>query len=633
MNMMAPIYPLYVRDGETHEIMTENGRKIYDANQTGFRRASFTGNAVRDNEYNKRQLYSDVLNGKVGAVITPVKGLSLTANIGFFSDNTRANYLYSPFGSSSADDGAAYVSHSRGFTYNTQYLAEYKTDFGGSRHNLDILAGFEMYRLRSQALSGYNTRLFSPFIGELNNADGTSKREVNSSSTQYMTEGILSRAQYDYDGRYFLSASFRRDASSRFAPGHRWGNFGSVGAAWLISKESFMSDVSWVNMLKLKASYGVQGNDNLGGYFVYADQYTHSYNEETGEYSISLSYKGNNELTWESSHSFNVGADFELFNGYFNGSVEVFNKKTADLLYNKDVPLSAGNPTGYYPVNVGSIRNYGVELSLDGKIFNTKHVQWDWNANFSHYVNKILSLDSSVSENGIKGSNYIYKVGGSLYEAYMRKYAGVDKETGKALYYYKTTDDEGNEVVSTTDNFDQADQFECGSVLPKLYGGFGTSLRAYGFDFSVQFSYQLGGRYYDGTYQALMHTQSSAGTAWHKDALKAWTPENTNTNVPRLDGSTAEGQTAIDRYLTSSDYLSINNVTLGYTFPAKWVNKMKLASLRIYVAGDNLAVFTARKGMDPRYSMGLGSYTSGSGLNSGAYSAMRNITGGITLTF
>ncbi len=632
-NMMAPIYPLYVRDAETHQIMTENGRKIYDANQTGFKRASFVGNAVRDNEYNKRQVYSDVLNGKVGAVITPVKGLSLTANVGFFSDNTRANYLYSPYGSASSVDGQVYVSQDRGFTYNTQYLAEYKTDFGGSRHNFDFLAGFEMYRLRSQSLSGSNDHLFSPFIGELNNADGTASRVVNSSSTQYMTEGILSRAQYDYDGRYFLSASFRRDASSRFAPGHRWGNFGSVGAAWLISKESFMSDVDWVNMLKLKASYGVQGNDNLGGYFVYADQYTHSYNEGTGEYSISLSYKGNSELTWESSHSFNVGADFELFNGYLNGSVEVFNKKTADLLYNKDVPLSAGNPTGYYPVNVGSIRNYGVEVSLDGNIFKTKHLQWDWNANFSHYVNKILSLDSSVSENGIKGGNYIYKVGGSLYEAYMRKYAGVDKNTGKALYYYKTTDENGNEVISTTDSFDEADQFECGSVLPKLYGGFGTSLHAYGFDFSIQFSYQLGGKYYDGTYQALMHTSSSAGQAWHKDALKAWTPENTDTNVPRLDGSTAEGQTAIDRYLTSSDYLSINNVTLGYTFPAKWTNKIKLASLRVYVTGDNLAVFTARKGMDPRYSMGLGSYTSGSGLNSGAYSAMRNITGGITLTF
>ena len=130
-----------------------------------------------------------------------------------------------------------------------------------------------------------------------------------------------------------------------------------------------------------------------------------------------------------------------------------------------------------------------------------------------------------------------------------------------------------------------------------------------------------------------MHTSSGTGMAWHKDALKAWTPENTDTDIPRLDGSTAEGQSAIDKYLISSNYLSINNVTLGYTFPKKWTNSIKIESLRIYVTGDNLAVFAARKGVDPRYSMGLGSFTSGSGLNSGSYSAMRNITGGITLTF
>ena len=632
-NMMAPIYPLYVRDAETHEIMKENGRTVYDANQTGFARPAFTGNAVRDNEVNKKQIYGDVLNGKIGGVITPVKGLSLTANVGFMTDNSRANYLYSPFGSASSVDGQVYVSSSRLFTVNTQYLAEYKTDFGGSRHNFDILAGFEMYKLKSQSLSGSNDHLFSPLIGELNNADGTKSRIVNSATSDYMTEGILSRAQYDYDGRYFVSASYRRDASSRFAPGHRWGNFGSVGGAWLISKESFMEDVSWVNMMKLKVSYGIQGNDNLGSYYPYSDQYTHSYNEETGEYSLTLSYKGNDKLTWESSHALNAGVDFELFNGYLDGTVEYFNRKTSDLLYSKKVPLSAGNPTGAYPVNVGSIRNYGVEVSLDGKIIRNKHVSWTWNANVSHYKNKILSLDSSVSENGIKGSNYIYKVGGSLYEAYMYKYAGVDKETGKALYYCTKTDEEGKEYLDITSDFDKASQLECGSVLPKLYGGLGTSLNAYGVDFSFQLSYQLGGRYYDGTYQALMHTSSSTGTAWHKDALKAWTPENTDTDVPRLDGSTAEGQSAIDRYLISSNYLSINNVTLGYTFPKRWTDAIKIASLRVYVAGDNLAVFTARKGVDPRYSMGLGSYTSGSGLNSGAYSAMRNITGGITLTF
>jgi hypothetical protein len=130
-----------------------------------------------------------------------------------------------------------------------------------------------------------------------------------------------------------------------------------------------------------------------------------------------------------------------------------------------------------------------------------------------------------------------------------------------------------------------------------------------------------------------MHTSGSVGTAWHRDVLKAWTPENPNTDVPRLDGDKSVGQTAVDNYFISSDYLSVNNVTLGYTFPKKWMEKIKVAGLRVYVAGDNLAVASARKGVDPRFSVGLGGMTSGSGLNSGGYAAMRTITGGITLTF
>jgi len=629
-NNVAPIYPLYVRDADGN-IMKENGRTVYDANQTNFKRPSFVGNAVRDNEYNDYQSYADVLSGKWAAVFTPVKGLTLTADLGITDDNTRSSYLYSQFAGSSATDGGVTVKHSRFLSTNTQLLAEYKVSIG--KNNFDLLGGYERYKYISQSLSGYNDHLFNPLVGELSNADGTSSKQASSSTGYYMTEGFLGRLQYDYDGKYFFNASYRRDASSRFAKGHRWGNFGSLGAAWLISKEGFMSDVSWVDMLKFKVSYGIQGNDSLGGLYPYSDQYTHSYNEDTGAYSLTLSYKGNEELTWETSKSFGTGLDFELFNGYLNGTFELFARKTEDLLYNKDVPVSAGNPTGYIPVNVGSIMNSGFEIALDGTIISKKNFNWTWNANISHYKNEILSLDSSVSEEGIKGGNYIYKVGGSLYEAYMRKYAGVDKETGKALYYYDYEDESGNTVTGTTDVFDKATQYEIGTVLPKLYGGFGTSLNFYGFDLSAQFSFQLGGKFYDGTYQYLMHTQASAGQAWHKDVLKHWTPENTDTDVPRLDGDTQVSQTAIDRFMISSNYLSINNVTFGYTIPTAICKKIKLDAVRFYVAGENLAVFSARQGVDPRYSMGLGSMTSGSGMNSNSYGAMRTITGGVTLTF
>ena len=640
-NMMGPIYPLYVRDA-SGQIMMEHGMKVYDANQTNFARPSFVGNAVRDNEVNSRQNYADMLNGKWGLVLTPVEGFTLTANVGLTNDNSRYNALYSQFGSQSATDGLAYVSSDRTFAVNNQYLAEYKTDFGGSMHNFNILAGYELYRLKIQHLEGQNDHLFDPFIGELGNADGTSAKQTTSYTADYITQGFLSRIQYEYDGRYFASASYRRDGSSRFAPGHRWGNFGSIGAAWLISSENFMEDAWWIDMLKLKASYGVQGNDNLypganyaRQYYPYSDNYTHSYNEDTGEYSTTLAYKGNPELTWESSHSFNAGVDFGFLSGLVSGSIEFFSRKTVDLLYSKDVPLSSGNPTGYYPVNVGSIVNNGVELNLDGIIMNRTDFLWTWNLNLSHYRNRIVSLDESVAESGIKGSNYIYKVGGSLYEAYMRKWAGVNPENGKGQWYKKVTDSDGNWTGESvvTEVFSESSQYELGSVMPKAYGGFGTSLKAYGIDFSAQFSFQLGGRYYDGTYQALMHTSSGAGTAWHKDVLKSWTSENPSSSIPRLDGDTSVGQTAVSNYLISSNYLSINNITLGYTLPEEISELLHVSGIRIYVSGDNLAVFSARKGVDPRYSMGLGSLTSGSGLSSGSYSAMRTVTGGITLTF
>ena len=647
-NNIGPIYPLYVRkmdDNGNPYIVTEQGRILYDSNNTNQKRPSIVGNAMRDNEYDRTTNVADVLTGKFGVILTPVKGLSLNANVGFTSDNSRYNSLSSQFAGSAGTDGYVYVRSSRMFTINQQYLAEYKFDIA-NRHHFDILAGYESYNLTSQGLSGSNYHLYDPYIGELNNADGTGSMVSASSNTnRYATQGFLARVQYDDNNTFFLSGSYRRDASSRFAKGHRWGNFGSVGAAYVISREDFFN-VSFIDMLKLKASFGVQGNDNIGGYYPYANQYEHSWNEETG-YSVSLSYVGNENLTWETNMSFNTGIDFELFHNYLNGTIEFFTRKTTDMLYSKSVPLSAGNPTGSIPVNVGSMRNIGVEASFDGAIIRNKNVNWTWNLNLSHYKNTILSLDPDVSENGIRGGNYIRKVGGSVYEAYMYKYAGVDPQTGQALYYgefLKEDDsfvqrptqkqiDEQATYTKITPNFSQASQYDLGSVLPAVYGGFGTSLSAYGVDFAVQCSFQLGGKYYDGTYQNLMHTQASAGNAWHKDVLKSWKQPGDITDVPRNDGDIQVAQSALDRFLVSASYLSVNNVTLGYTFPAKWTRKIKIDGLRIYVAGDNLAVLTARKGIDPRFSMGLGSMTSGTGLNSGYYSAMRTVTGGITLTF
>ena len=223
-----------------------------------------------------------------------------------------------------------------------------------------------------------------------------------------------------------------------------------------------------------------------------------------------------------------------------------------------------------------------------------------------------------------------------MYNLYLVKYAGVDPTTGLALYWandIKYDENTGEEISRTP--YVTSDQSVAtstareatGDILPDVYGGFGTSLEFYGFDFSLQFAYQLGGTIWDYTYQDFMHggTTSAIGRNWHKDILKAWTPENPHTDVPRLNTTDNYGSASSDRWLISSDYLSINNITLGYTFPKKWTSKLGVNSLRIYGAADNLAIFAARKGLDPR--QGYVSSTNAT------YGALRTISGGIKLTF
>ena len=651
-NNMGPIYPLYVRNADGSIKHDDNGLTVYDANQTNFKRPSVVGNAIRDNELNKRQDYRDHYNGKFSAILTPIEGLTLSANLSVSARNRRYNSLASTFGSGSSVDGSAYVYSSRIFAITNQYLANYKTSFLDDQHHLELLAGYEQYKLKIQELSGQNDHLYDPYIPELGNALGSENKDPQSSVDNYMTEGFLGRLQYDFQEKYFLNGSIRRDGSSRFAPGHRWGTFGSVGVAWEIAKEKFMEKVDWLDMLKFKASYGVQGNDNIldtngnDQYYPYITQYKPSWSSTAG-YSLTMTWKGNENLTWESSKAFNIGFDFAVLKNRLTGTIEYFSRKTSDMLYFKDVPMSSGNVTGFVTTNIGSMTNKGIELNLDGILYKNNDIEIGLNMNLTHVKNEITELDPTVAEEGIKTGSRIIKIGGSIYDAYMRRYAGVDPSTGKALYYYKEyeknedgsakLDANGKKIYTgrdlTTDVFSQADQYELGTIMPDIYGGFGLNARAYGFDLSAQVSYQLGGKVYDSQYQALMHTQNNIGSAWHKDALDAWSPTNQGSDIPRLDGNTEVGQTSVDRFLISSNYLSINNVQLGYTFPKKLIAPLTLTSLRLYVSGENLYVWSKRKGLDPRYSMTVGGYSSGMGMSTSSYSAMRTITAGLTVTF
>ena len=621
---MAPIYPLYVRDAAGNIMKDANGFTIYDYGDGkvngAIRPFMNQANPASAIALDKSQYNVDLFSGKWYATVEFYKGLKATANIGLNMNNTRYAYTQNPYyGQFAAMGGAAGVQTQRFLSLNQQYLLTYANKFAGA-HNVDLLVGYEAYRYKTQTLSGYKQKLYTPDIAEVNNA--ILQPSTSSASGSYATMGILAQAKYDYDSRYYVSASYRRDASSVFAPEHRWGNFWSVGLAWDINNESFL-DVEQINLLKLKVSYGAQGNDALVTLYAYTDQY--EVTENNGNFATTLAYKGNRDLTWETSYNFNAGIDFAFFDDRLSGTIEGFRRRTKDMLYYKPVPSSLGYSS--LPVNVGSLSNAGLDVELHGEVIKTKEISWKLYANMTYYKNRILKLDEELGGEWISGSN-MYREGESMYNLYIRKYAGVDPLTGSALYYKDVTDANG-EVIgqTTTDVWASATQYETGDILPKVYGGFGTTLDVYGVDLSVAFAYQLGGRLIDYTYSELMHagSSSSAGKNWHIDILDAWTPENTKTNVPRLNSNDTYTTYMSDRWLVSSNYLSLQNITLGYSLPSKWVKKMKMEKFRIYAVADNVALVSARKGLDPRqgYASAEAAY----------YAPIRSISGGLSITF
>ena len=630
-NFMAPIYPLYIRDAEGNIMKDGNGYTMYDfgdATVNGETRAFMNqSNPASAIELNKSKYKKDIFTGKWFLQIEPWKGLKATANLGIHYGGVRyqttANPYYGQFASSG---GYAYVSSSRTVAIDQQYLLTFTRKFGD--HNVDALLGYENFRYLMSSMSGTKQKLFNPDIAEVSNA--ILSPDVSSSSDSYFTQGILLQAKYDYASRYYISASYRRDASSRFAPGHQWGNFWSVGLAWDIKSEPFMESVEQVDLLKLKASYGSQGNDALltsdgySNYHVWADQYVIS--ENNGEFATTLSYKGNADLSWETSYNFNAGIDFAFFNERLGGTIEGWRRRTEDMLYYRPVAASLGY--SYLPVNIGSVSNAGMDVELHGDVVKTRNVTWSLYANLTFFKNTILKLSPELDGRWVDG-NRIFLEGDAMYNLYIPAYAGVNKENGKSLWYMDEVNEDGyltgNRV--TTEKYSEATYYATGDILPKVYGGFGTNLNVYGVDLSVAFNYQAGGRLLDYGYRNLMHggESSSAGQNWHLDILNAWTPENADSDIPALNAGDRYVNGLSDRWLTSSNYVALQNITLGYTFPAKLTKKAHIEKIRVYAVADNIALWSAREGLDPRQG-----YTTSNGT---FYSPMRTISGGLNITF
>lgn len=634
---IAPIYPMYMRDGNKQIMVDSRNFPRFDygagLNAGMVRNFLKDSNALSDARLNKTESNSNNFTGTGFIEIRFLKDFKFTSNNNVNVFESRGGQIVNPYyGQYAIMEGIAHMAHGRTTDLTFQQLLNWNHMFG--RHNVSVLAGHEYYKTTSTSLSASKNHMFDPNNMELDGAiiDGNS---ASSSYGMYNNEGWIFRGQYDYDSKYFGSASFRRDASSRFHPKHRWGNFWSVGGAWIVTKEDFFQnlDADWVNMLKVKASYGEQGNDQIGAY-----RYTNTYSliNSNGHPAASPSTKGNETITWEKGGNLNAGIEFDLFNNRLSGGVEAFWRKTSDMLMYFPLPASFGF-MGYYD-NVGDMTNTGVEIELTGVPVRTKDFTWTINANMTWYKNRITKLPDERKSTGIvygkegfSGSGIFYGEGLPMYTFVTKQYAGVDPETGKPMYWRQVRDKETGLQLperETTTDYGSADQYLCGTALAPVYGGFSTSFEFKGFDLSASFNYQIGGQVMDSNYSSLMASPSggNVGTNFHADLLKAWTPENPNSNIPRWQFGDKDFNSSSDRWLTNASYLSLENINFGYTLPKNIVSKLYLSKLRVYVAADNIWVWSKRQGLDPRQS-----FTGGT--NNTYYSPMRTISGGLTVSF
>lgn len=648
-NGIAPVYPMYVRNADGSIKWNDTyGKPVYDygdGKDYGNGRMGNTrnqsGNPTGGLLYDQEDNLSDILDAKWYAVLTPVKGLTVTGNAGLYIDNTRSHMLSNGlYGQFSALGGQALQVASRARSLTFQALADYEITLA-DLHNVAVTAGYESESYNSEYTQAIGSGLYQPLVPFINNTS-TDKRGYGASSN-LAHRAFIGRARYNYDGKYYLTGSVRRGGSSRFAPDKRWGTFWSASAGWDISKESFMDDFTQnIDILKFKASFGQNGNDLIGvNGIAYADQY-----QIVGSDGVwsdgSLYYKGNRDITWEKSNAFNTGFDFSFWKGKLSGSVEYYNRQTSDMLFN--IPVQASLGYSSMPKNVGSMRNNGFEISLNYRPINTKDITLEIFGNATFQWNKVLKLAPEiVNEEGYWKASSIrwFKEGDSMYQLFLPQYAGVDPETGLALYWTKYTGKTSSDKKFAPEGAQVGDEYKTpiapdalqtnlkptGNLMPKVYGGFGLQLNAYGFDITAAFSYQIGGKILDYGYQNLMHSGSNIGMALHRDALEAWTHEGMETNVPMLFQTADYSYSTYtsDRFLVSSNYLSLNNLTFGYTLPSKWITKLGISSLRIYGQAENVALWSMRKGLDPRQGfLSSENYT---------YSPIRTISGGLTVSF
>ena len=580
-------YPVYQRDRETGAYL--NGAKEYDFGN--YRATSYARyNLATTMPLDKNEIKRDQASLRSYVLLTPLEGLTFRSSLNIDYNNRNDHYYVNPtFGPASQTGGSSTKANTRttGMTFNN--VLTYSSQFRDI-HSIKLMAGHEYYQYNLSDMSGTRTRMVMDGFDEP--SAGSSVSGFDGSSDSYKLLSFFGNAEYSLLDKYYVSASVRSDASSRFHPDNRWGTFWSVGVSWRAISEAFIQNFAgqWLSNLTLRTSYGAQGNDNINDYYAY--QALFSMETNTGYPGLFFDRMAAPELSWETNLNFNIGLDFGFFDNRLSGTIEYFSRRSKDLLFNLEMVPSTG--VSSVRQNIGEVKNDGWEFMLEGYPIHTPNWKWKLGINATTYKNKISSLPSEEMWVGSKK----WVKGGSLYDFYMIEWAGVNPDNGDPQWYKFN---EAGERVITNDysSTSSKDKVKVGNSLPKVSGGIQSDLSYKNFSLSALFTYNIGGKIYNSDKLSLMH-QGRAGQTWSKEMLNRWTPENRETNIPRLTTSPSSSWTnQSDRFLVDRSFLKLKTVTFAYALPESFLRRISIKNANVFVQAENLFTWTKEQGLDP----------------------------------
>lgn len=679
-NGQSPLISLFARDKNGGIIKNADGsNKVHEAagdsySPLGITKApTSTANLIKLLDDDIDQRVSNDLNLKGYATVSFLNDFKLTTNLSYdqFSE-VRTRYGNSGTGPYNGV-GAFGKAYQNVGVWDAQQLLTWYKEIG--KHTFNGLAGHEYYEYNLDNLnyrSAYGLvdgfPAYSNFVGRY--VGGTFSNPGGNMIKTSM-ESYFGRLSYIYNEKYYAEGSIRRDGSSKFKYNeNRWGTFWSVGGGWRLSDESFLTDASWIDELKLRGSYGVIGNEsgisNYSGYQIWS--YSASYTSSTSgtgtpsSYNLNQGAFVNDALTWENTHTSDVGLDFSFFRRVY-GAIDWYNKSTVNSVWDQPIPYSLGQTS--LTRNTAGLRNRGIEVDLYVDILKNKDFGWTIGMNGTHYTTVLTDVPAGIGQEELDGNwtagvdgwsriggastgsiAYLRGLGKDYYNLYLFKYGGVDQSTGLPLFFHRVTESDhgagnwedkiiGSDV--TTTNYSLADRYEMGSALPKWIGGFNTSFRYKNFDFTAIIAYQIGGKYISVEYANGLYINGNVGGVLSDELIgNTWTPENTDAKFPMAlygnsyytSGATIGSWMYSDMSLFDASYVNVKNISIGFTVPQTWLRKIQASNLRIFASADNVLMLTEHSGLDPRMSL-VG------GLEVGAYSYpyMSTVSMGVNLDF